>query len=332
MKTKNIIIFIVMMVFLIVAYKFYIAGENKADIQANAEQEDHIKIGRMALVLAHSPSIVMEKNGILEKNNIKDYEFKFFTKGDQATLALGANEIDAAFLGAVIPAITNGLDVKIVALNSTGGAQLVCMTPGIKSLADLKGKKVGTLGATASPTTILTMALNDAGISSDDVKYVHLDRTAVVLALTAKKSIDCAALIYPQSSEAIKNGAYIALDEKQIYNNGNYPLTFLAVKNGYAKNNRKMVEKLVSTLIDTQNFINENNQEALKLIGEYFEENNINQSIDDLDFGMKTNIFSPYISKTVMEKMIKAMKDGGVIENDIKFEDLVDCSFGLCAD
>jgi len=289
-----------------------------------------IKIGRMALSYPHAPSILLDKKGFLEESNLNNYELKFFTSGSKASLALGVKEVDAAFLGAIIPAVANGLEAKIVAMNSNGGVQVACMTPGISSLEDLKGKKVGHIGLTASPTTIFNMAIKKMGIFKDDIELISIDRTNIILALTEKNAIDCAVFMEPLTSAAVKNGAYVAIDEKEVYNNGNYPLTFLAVNDNFVKENHETVEKLIKAHYASQSFIENNQEETLTVLGDYFKENETEISKEKLESGLSVNIFTQKISRSTLEEMMLVMKESGDIEEVIPFEDLVDCSFGLC--
>jgi NitT/TauT family transport system substrate-binding protein len=331
MNKKKLIIIIVIIFIAGFLGGFNLINNRKANITKDSEREiEKIKIGRMALSYPHAPSILLDEKGFLKKNDLDNYELKFFTSGSKASLALGIKEIDAAFIGAIIPAVVNGLDAKIVAMNSTGGVQIACMTPGINSIEDLKNKKIGHIGLTASPTTIFNMAIKKAGISNNEIDFININRTNIILALTEKKIIDCAVLMEPLTSAAVENGAYVAINEKEIYNNGNYPLTFLAVNNDFIKENHETVEKLIKAQRDSQDFINNNEEETLSVLGEYFKSNGAEISKNKLKSGLLVNVFTQKIDKSTIEEMMAVMKESGDIEKIIPFEDLVDCSFGLC--
>lgn len=291
-----------------------------------------VRIGRMALSYPHVPAALFGEMPFLEENGVTNYEIKPFTKGSKASLALGLGEIDVAFLGAIVPAVANGLPAKVVALNGIRGAQIACMTPGIDSLEDLRGKKLGHIGPTASPTTIARMALKEAGIPQDDVEYVHINRTNIVLALTEKKVVDCAIMMEPLTGQAVKNGAYVAIDEREIYNDGNYPLTFFAVRTDFIENHRGIVENLLAAHAASQQFISENREETLALMNSYFESSGLEISREDLVTGLDANIFTQTVSRAVMEDMVAVMVESGIIDKPIPFDQLVDCSFGLCTE
>ncbi len=331
---KTVTIVALIIVFALAGYflnDFYQNKNRDNNSDSSQDADPKIRIGRMELVLAHTPSRVLSEKNFLEKNGIKNYEFKEFTQGSKAALALGANEIDVAFFGAAIPAIANGLPAEIIGLNGKGGVQLVCQTPEIDSLPDLKNKKIGTIGPSSSPTTIFNLALEENNnISSEDMSFMHIDRTNIVMALTEKKEIDCAVLVYPLSSEAKKRGAYIALDQKEIYNNGNYPLTFLAARKDFMEKNPELTQKLVEAHKDTLNWITENEEESVEIMKNYFTENGVEASKKDLTFGMSTNIFTPTINKQTMQNLINSMHKSGVLDKQAPVDDITNCSFGLC--
>lgn len=297
---------------------------------ASSDAGEKVRIGRMALSYPHVPAALFDEKPFLKESGIQNYEIKSFTRGSLASLALGANEIDAAFLGAIVPAVANGLPAKVVALNGMRGVQIACVTPGIDSLEDLRGKKIGHIGPTASPTTIFRMALKAAGIPQDNVELVSINRQTVVLALTEKKIVDCVVMMQPLTGQAVKNGAYVAIDERAIYNDGNYPLTFLAVRTDFIENHRGTVENLLKAHAASQRFIRENREETLTLMARYFLGSGLEISREDLVTGLDANIFTQTVSRTIMEDMVAVMVESGIIDKAIPFDQLVDCSFGLC--
>jgi sulfonate transport system substrate-binding protein len=119
-------------------------------------------------------------------------EFTYFTgTGPAINEALSNNQLDFASYGAVPNIIgkANGLDTVILA--SYGGTTIFgAARPDldIKSIADLKGKKIAIQKATIIHWGLIT-ALKEAGISEKDVTIVDL-KNADQLAAIAAKSVD----------------------------------------------------------------------------------------------------------------------------------------------
>ncbi|MBZ7924322.1 ABC transporter substrate-binding protein [Ensifer adhaerens] len=119
-------------------------------------------------------------------------EFTYFTgTGPAINEALSNNQLDFASYGAVPNIIgkANGLDTVILA--SYGGTTIFgAARPDldIKSIADLKGKKVAIQKATIIHWGLIT-ALKNAGLSEKDITIVDL-KNADQLAAIAAKSVD----------------------------------------------------------------------------------------------------------------------------------------------
>jgi len=293
---------------------------------------NEVSIGRMALVLCHSPAVLLDRQGFLEQVGITDYRLKYFTKGSQSALALGAGETDVAFFGAIVPAIANGLDARIVAINSKGGVQLVCRDPSVRKLADLRGKRIGHIGPTSAPTTIFRAALKEAGIPQDAVEFQYINRQNIAVALAEQHIVDCAVTIEPLTSEATRRGAIMVFDEKALYKDNDYPFTFVVARRDYAEANPQTVKKLLEAHQLSQEFLMNQEEKALEEIQAYFRSNGLDISLEELDKGMSTNIFDPRISRSVMEELVEVMVESEVLDEPIAFEELVDCSFGFCVE
>lgn len=138
--------------------------------------------------------MVGESQGIFEKHGL-DITAKEFTNGPLQIQALGSGDIDFGFIGpgALWLAMTG--KAKVVAIQALGKADRVIAQPGISSMEDLKGKKVGVPEGT-SGDMVLSMALEKAGMTADDIERVAMDPSTIVSAFTSG-NIDAAGLWYP---------------------------------------------------------------------------------------------------------------------------------------
>jgi len=104
--------------------------------------------------------------------------------------AFANGQVDLAYLGdlAAIIGKSNGLDTRLLSATARGVKHYLGVVPGsgIKTLHDLKGKRVAIFRGTASQLSF-DAALASQGLSEKDLKVINLDFNAAVAALAAKQ-------------------------------------------------------------------------------------------------------------------------------------------------
>nr|WP_180203775.1 ABC transporter substrate-binding protein [Pseudomonas sp. SbOxS1]NYU03518.1 ABC transporter substrate-binding protein [Pseudomonas sp. SbOxS1] len=104
--------------------------------------------------------------------------------------AFANDQVDLAYLGdlAAIIGKSNGLDTRVLSASARGVKHYLGVVPGsgIKTLQDLKGKRVAIFRGTASQLSF-DAALASQGLSEKDLKVINLDFNAAVAALAAKQ-------------------------------------------------------------------------------------------------------------------------------------------------
>jgi NitT/TauT family transport system substrate-binding protein len=169
------------------------------------QAEDVVRLGN--LKFAHYGAVSYMKE-VCPKYGVR-IEERMFPKGPDIMPAIVAGEIDMAALASdgAISGRANGVPIYVVAGFAKGGARLVAQADsGIKTLADLKGKKVGVTRGGAQELLLLA-ELDKAGLTwSDkpgkDVEIIYLAFADLNQALAAKQ-IDAMCQSEPQSSQAI---------------------------------------------------------------------------------------------------------------------------------
>ncbi len=167
--------------------------------------QDLVRLGN--LKFAHYGAVSYMKE-LGPKYNLK-IEERMFAKGIDINPAIVAGEIDAsaAALDAAVAGRAAGVPIYVVAGFAKGGARMVVAeNSGIKSLTDLKGKKVGVARGGAQELLLLA-ELAKAGLTwSDkpgkDVLVLYLPFADLNQALMAKH-IDAMCQSEPYSSQAI---------------------------------------------------------------------------------------------------------------------------------
>lgn len=221
--------------------------------------------------LCEAPIQMGVEKGFFEAEGLK-FEM---VKVDAAHMpeAIGSGQIDAGFglLGKYLQPIDNGLDIKITAGIHTGCVKLlVPQDSDIKTVADLKGKKVGTTGlGAAAPTIIARRSLYHAGLNASadncDVEFVVYGGSDLAQAL-ANGAVDAIANGDPQASIAEKEYNLrpiidTATDEE--YKDEYCCISF--VTGQLAQEHPEIAEKFTRAIMKSSQWVEENKDEVAKI-------------------------------------------------------------------
>ena len=128
------------------------------------------------------------QKGLYEKEGIIFEETQAATGNDKLSL-FTRGEIDVADgdPSTYIPAISNGVPVKLVGnMWRYSGCYWLIANNDVKDLADLKGRKIGTAGASGGMKLSVLKMLEDQGISEDSVELIaNGSRQAAYATLTS---------------------------------------------------------------------------------------------------------------------------------------------------
>lgn len=159
-----------------------------------------IRIGSPDLGTAGKPSAsagpltVVQWHKWLEQEFAKDgikVEWNFFRgAGPAIAEGLAAKQLDVVFLGDLASVIgrARGLPTKYIFASGRGTNSYLATAPGvdIKTVADLKGKKISVLKGTAYQRPFDNL-LASAGLTEKDVKVINLDWPSSKTAVVAKE-------------------------------------------------------------------------------------------------------------------------------------------------
>lgn len=137
---------------------------------------------------------VLRSQQTLEKAFAADgikVQWNFFKgAGPVINEAFANGQVDFAYLGdlAAIIGRSNGLDTRLLSATGRNIKEYLGVVPGsgIKTLQDLKGKRVAVFRGTANQLSF-DAALASQGLSEKEMKVINLDFNAAVAALAAKQ-------------------------------------------------------------------------------------------------------------------------------------------------
>ncbi|MEO5875395.1 MAG: ABC transporter substrate-binding protein [Streptosporangiaceae bacterium] len=230
--------------------------------------------------ITHATALVGVNKGIFAQKLGADVDFKSttFNAGPAAIEALFAKGIDATFVGPN-PAInawakSKGQAIKIIAGAASGGVSFVVNPKKIKSLDDLKGKKIATpqLGNTQDVALRYylkkekNLTANKDG--SGDVTVVPQEN-AQTIETFASGAIDGAWVPEPFASRLIlESGGKKLIDERDLWPSKQFVITHLIVRQEFAKEHPDLVKKLVEATVESTAYLNDHQADAKKIVND----------------------------------------------------------------
>ncbi|MFJ9714398.1 aliphatic sulfonate ABC transporter substrate-binding protein [Streptomyces sp. NPDC101213] len=232
---------------------------------------DEVKIGYFPN-LTHATALVGVQEGLLQKElGGTTIKASTFNAGPSEIEALNAGSIDIGWIGPS-PAIngytkSNGKNLRIVGGSASGGVKLVVDPKKIKSLKDVKGKKIATpqLGNTQDVAFLNWISEQgwkvDAESGKGDVSVVRTDNKITPDAYKSG-SIDGAWVPEPTASKLVAEGAQVLLDESDLWPDKKFVITNIIVSQKFLKEHPDVVEAVLRGSVKTNEWINANPEKA----------------------------------------------------------------------
>ena len=232
---------------------------------------DSVKIGYFGN-LTHGTALVGVNKGFFQKElGATKASYATFNAGPSEIEALNAKSIDIGWIGPS-PSIngyvkSGGKSLKIIGGSASGGVKLVVNPDKIKSLKDIKGKKIATpqLGNTQDVAFLNWIADQgwkvDAQSGKGDVTVVRTDNKITPDAYRSG-SIDGAWVPEPTASKLVAEGGKVLLDEGDLWPDKKFVITNVIVSQSFLKDHPDVVEAVLRGSVKTNAWINANPDEA----------------------------------------------------------------------
>ncbi|MBO7159173.1 MAG: ABC transporter substrate-binding protein [Methanobrevibacter sp.] len=257
---KKILAIIAVIIIALVAVGAYFAT-------SGGSSDNVVRIGH--LPSDHDTALFVAQEKKMFEDQGLTVELTQFNNGGDLMTAMASGDIDIGYAGItpVMSSISQGVPVKVVSGAQIEGSALVAgKNSGINSVADLKGKTVATPGEATIQNMLLTSALSQAGVSTDDVEFTTMKAAQMTDALKAGQ-VDAMIIWEPYASIAAKNG-----DGKLIETSGEiipgHPCCCVAAREDFINNHPDTLKKVLAIHEEATKFTNENPAEAAACLPE----------------------------------------------------------------
>ncbi|MFJ2295232.1 aliphatic sulfonate ABC transporter substrate-binding protein [Streptomyces sp. NPDC087894] len=244
-----------------------------SDVSADGKKlsADTVKIGYFPN-LTHATALVGIQEGLIAKElggtTVKP---STFNAGPSEIEALNAGSIDIGFIGPS-PSIngyskSKGQSLRIIGGSASGGVKLVVNPEKIKTLDDLKGKKIATpqLGNTQDVAFLNWISEKgwkvDAQSGKGDVSVVRSDNKVTPDAFKSG-SLDGAWVPEPTASKLVSEGRKVLLDESKLWPDDKFVITNVIVSQKFLSEHPDVVDAVLRGTVNTNKWINANPDKA----------------------------------------------------------------------
>ena len=276
------------------------------------------QIGMAVEFNSHSVAawVALDK-GWFKEEGLNVTRLEAFITGPELSAALVRGDIDVAWacLGPLILARAQGVPIAVVAQAHLHGYAIVGR-PGVRDIEQLNGGVVASPGIGSASYLFLRMAIDNYGLN---VTIRHMKPEAILNSLFTGQ-IDAAAIPEHHVTLAVKRGnCTVLLRSQEVW--PEMPGSFLVVKKELLERHPELVVKLVKVTTKATSFINEEPQEAVKIVAK-----SLGITFEEALESMRWSRYDSKIDVTQVKKYVEQMIKYGIIDRPIDVDDFVDTS------
>jgi NitT/TauT family transport system substrate-binding protein len=257
------------------------------------------------------PALVAKKKGYFKDEGLK---VNLVTSGKSSRsvqqVAAGAAEIGSSSMVDTVRAIDSGAKVKVFLNSLAVGVHSLVAGKNIKSIHDLKGKRVMTGGQTDITTLWwMAMARKNGMNPTKDVQLLFSGSTANRMAALLAGGVQAAVLSPPQSFKAVEAG-YTDLGPIAPYL-GPFPMMIWHVSDAWAKNHGKLLIAFARAHDKAVRYMSKpaHREEVSKMLAEA-SHSRLKDALKSWDLCMKVNAFVPNgeVTDATVKRVINVLK------------------------
>jgi NitT/TauT family transport system substrate-binding protein len=196
----------------------------------------------------------------------------------------------------------------------------------VKTVADLKGKKIGVTTIGSQEDSVVRFILRDRGLIPDrDFAMVAVGGAPTRLAALSKGVISASTFIPPQDIAAERLGLHELIDMSKLglYNPGS---CFASTKT-YIKSHRDTVMRVMKTFVEGLRYYKDNREFVLKVTADFAQNRDPNVLNPTYDVVTRFQDRVPYVNMKGIEFMLKTLEARDLRAKTFDPNAVVDSSF-----
>jgi ABC-type nitrate/sulfonate/bicarbonate transport system substrate-binding protein len=267
-----------------------------------------------------------KQEGLFKKNGL-DVELLHIPSSSRAIQAILAGEIAISFMDGSNAAQANlkGANLALIAGATNRMVFSLMAKPEIKSVSDLRGKKIGITRIGSSTHTSALYVLSQAGLKPSDYQILPLVEVPNIFTALAAGQIDAGIVSPPTNSRARKAGF------KELVNLAKEGPEYVSVAVGtsrtYMNANEDTVRRVVRSYAEGVYLFKSNKAAALRMMENQLRVKDIDIQEDTYNQFRQYLEYPPYVTRKAMEAILAELGDKDPAAKAAKPDDFIDLRF-----
>jgi NitT/TauT family transport system substrate-binding protein len=293
---------------------------------APASAQNKVRINWTAVTGAQSGMFMARQEGLFKKNGL-DVELIHIPSSSRAIQTILAKEIAISFMDGSNTAQANlkGANLVLIAGATNRMVFSLMAKPEIKSVSDLKGKKIGITRVGSSTHTSALYALGQAGLRPSDYQILPLMEVPNIFTALVAGQIDAGIVSPPTNSRARKAGF------RELVNLAKEGPEYVSVAVGtsrtYLRANEDIVRRVVRSYAEGVYLFKTDKPAALKMIQTQLSVKETDIQEDTYNQFRQYLEYPPYVTRKAMEAVLAELADKDAAAKTAKPEDFIDMRF-----
>ena len=236
-------------------------------VNSPLQAADKVVVSYSSRSYAFLPAQVAVAKGFFKDENLEPLLIQMRSQVTVPALMSGEVHFTLSF-GNIIGSAMQGMPFKILAVLTDKPLHSLVGRPEVKTISDLRGKRIGTQRIGGSDHLAAEAILQAKGIDLKDVQFVTLGGDEPVrMEILQKGLVDAVCTVPPGPVRLAREGYNILGGPKDLKIGS--PISAVAVTDARLKNNREETKRVLRAVLRGLRFMHERKEETIEIMGRW---------------------------------------------------------------
>jgi NitT/TauT family transport system substrate-binding protein len=241
-----------------------------AVIWNEVEAADRVTVSYSSRSYAFLPAQVAVAKGFFKDENLDPVLIQMRSQVTVPALMSGEVHYTLSF-GNILAGAMQGMPFKILAVLTDRPLHHIVARPEIKTIGDLRGKRIGTQRIGGSDHLAAEAILQAKGVDLKEVQFVTLGADDPLRVEMMKKNLVDAVSVVPPSPNRLAREGFNVLGGPKDLKIGS-PISAVAATDSRIKNNREELKRVLRAVIRGLRFMHERKEEVIPIMARWLDQ------------------------------------------------------------